>query len=134
MEYLLTDMGGISYLIRKGFRHTELRPTGRNGQLAFVFTDPTARTEVGDYFCGATVPARNYFDATRAAKALLYEEKDICRKDHAEYVPAVRNEHRSGTLCDGAGMASRRWVVRVGGRCLLCKVSRGRHHTQGCVR
>jgi hypothetical protein len=86
MEYLLTDMGAISFLICKGFRHTELRPTGRNGQLAFVFTDPTARAEATEYFCGATVPARSYYDATRAAKALLYEQKDICRKDHAEYL------------------------------------------------
>jgi hypothetical protein len=85
MEYLVTDMGAMAYLLCRGFQHTELRPTGRDSQLAFVYTDPSAREEVNNYFSGAMVRAREFSDALRAGKSLLYERKQVYRKDHAEF-------------------------------------------------
>jgi hypothetical protein len=54
-EYSVCDMGAIAYLLYKGFRHSALKPTGDRGQLAFISTDPAARDEVTNYFCGATI-------------------------------------------------------------------------------
>jgi len=84
-EYSVCDMGPIAYLLYKGFRHSALKPTGDRGQLAFISTDPAARDEVTNYFCGATVKARDFSDALRAAKALLYERKEVCHKSREEF-------------------------------------------------
>jgi hypothetical protein len=84
-DYSVCDMGAVAFLLCKGFRHSALTPTGNRGQLAFVFTDPAAREEVTNYFCGATVKARDFSDALRAAKALLYERKEVCHKSREEF-------------------------------------------------
>lgn len=86
MEYTVTDMGAIAFLLCRGVQHTDVRPTGHDGQLAFVYTDPTARELVTNYFSGAPIRAREFCDALRACKSLLYERKQIYRKDHAEYL------------------------------------------------
>jgi hypothetical protein len=77
MEYLVTDMGAVAFLLCKGIRHAALRPTGNRGQLAFVYTDPAARDEVTNYFCGGMVPGRQFADSIRAAKSLIYDNKPV---------------------------------------------------------
>ena len=84
-EYSVCDLGAVAYLC-KGFRHTALKPTGKNAQLAFVFADQTARDEVNNYFSGAMVPARAFADCLRAAKSLIYDLKPVYRKDHADFL------------------------------------------------
>lgn len=83
-EYTVVDLGAVAYLLLKGFRHTGLKPTGKNGQLSFVF-DSSARSAADDYFMGAAVPARQFADCLRVAKSILYDRKEIYHKDHADF-------------------------------------------------
>lgn len=81
IEVRVVDLGAAAFLLCKGFRHQELRPTGRDAQLAFIFTGEEARDEVKNYFCGSVISARQFTDALKAAKHLLYDKRPCYQKD-----------------------------------------------------
>ncbi len=71
-ELAITDLGVVGYLILHGLEPLRLEPgTGFMRKLAFVF--PTsAKTLVERYHQGATVSARDFDAAVRAARATMH--------------------------------------------------------------
>jgi hypothetical protein len=82
-ECSVVDLGAVTYLLALAHKQTALRPTGRNGQCSFIFTQ--TETEVQDaitnYFSGASVPAKLYWEYAKSAKSLLYGVKPCYHKD-----------------------------------------------------
>lgn len=85
-EFSITDLGTIAYLRAKGHMHVALKPTGRSGQLAFLFRGPEIQNEINNYFSGALVPACAFWEQAKLVKSILYGAKECYHGDHAAYV------------------------------------------------
>lgn len=82
-ECSVVDLGAAVYLLSKGYKQTALRPTGRNGQYSFIFTQTgtEVQDELTNYFSGGLVQAKLFWEWSKAAKSILYGVKPCYQKD-----------------------------------------------------
>jgi Domain of unknown function (DUF5659) len=67
-DFRSKDLGQAAYLVASGFR---LMKTEGGSEKVFVFS-PEARAVADSYFSGARVIAKDFANALRTVKALLY--------------------------------------------------------------
>ena len=82
-SYRTTELELASFLKARGYRLVSAKLDGRF--VAFDF-DPAASKDVGNYFGGTEVSARELFEAHRSLRALIQHEELPLRLDEATRV------------------------------------------------
>jgi len=87
LDFLVHDTNAAAFLITQRHQLAGLEPVGRN-RYSFKFQDDgTVEKDQAAFYAGATCPAREFADALRQVKNLLYGvrnsgiEKDVMRDD-----------------------------------------------------
>ncbi len=69
-DFETADLGVASFLVAQGVPLLKVKPG--DGRRRFFCFPPEAQAAASQYFQGALIPARAFFNAVRDLKAMLY--------------------------------------------------------------